>query len=79
MPAELTRHQRLAERLFEARHGRPLSEYVAEKRTARPRWSWPLIAEELLSDTDGEVQLVGETLRSWYGTDRVERLEAAAS
>lgn len=73
MPAELTRHQRLAEGLFQARHGRPLSEYVTEKRTARPRWGWSLIAEELEIDTEGEVQLVGETLRSWYGNDLAER------
>lgn len=81
MPVELTRHQRLAESLFEARHGRPLSEYVAEKRNARPRWPWTLIAEQVQTDTEGEVQLVGETLRVWYGTDQAEaeRLEAAAS
>lgn len=75
MPVELTRHQRLAESVFKARHpDRDLPEYVAEKRTARPRWPWTLIAEQLQADTDGEVELVGETLRSWYSDD----LEAAS-
>lgn len=69
VPVELTRHQRLAESLFEARHNRHLSEYVAEKRNARPRWPWNLIAEQVQTDTDGDVELVGETLRSWYGDD----------
>lgn len=78
MPVELTRHQRLAESLFEARHGRLLSDYVAEKRNARPRWPWSLISEQLQTDTDGEVELVGETLRSWYGDD-LAATEAVAS
>lgn len=58
-----TRTQVLAEAVL----GRPLDEYVAEKRTARPRWSWSLIAEQLSDDTAGKAAITGETLRLWYG------------
>jgi hypothetical protein len=47
--------------------GRPLAEYVAEKRSARPRWSWALISEQLATDTDRQVAVSHEALRSWYG------------
>lgn len=55
--------------------GRPLSEYVEEKRAARPRWAWHLIAEQLAEDTDGKVVVSREALRQWYG----EPAEARAS
>ena len=55
--------QLLADILLE----QPLAEYVAEKRTAIPRWPWRLIAEQLATDTDGKVDVTHETLRSWYG------------
>lgn len=46
--------------------GRPLDEYVAEKRDTQPRWSWEQIAEQLAADTDGVVTISRETLRQWY-------------
>jgi hypothetical protein len=49
--------------------GRPLVEYVGEKRSGRPRWSWSLIAEQLVDDTGGKVAVTGETLRLWFGDD----------
>ena len=63
MPTELTPTQRLAEVLI----SRPLAEYVSEKRNARPRWPWRLIAEQLATDTDGQVNVTYEALRGWYG------------
>lgn len=65
MPAELTPSQALAELILE----RPLAEYVVEKRTARPRWPWRLIAEQLAEDTDGKVDVSAEALRKWYGAE----------
>ena len=51
---------------------RPLAEYVAEKRTGRPRWSWNDIAAQLSDDTDGKVAVSPESLRQWFGLpDRV--------
>ena len=61
----LTPTQQLATILLE----RPLADYVAEKRTARPRWPWNLIAEQLAADTGGMVDITGEALRQWYGTE----------
>ena len=46
--------------------GRPLGDYVSEKRTARPKWGWELIAEQLAEDTNGEIVVSRETLRLWY-------------
>jgi hypothetical protein len=63
MTERLTPTQQLAS----LKLGRPLDEYVAEKRSARPRWSWSLIAEQLATDTDGQVSITGEALRLWYG------------
>jgi hypothetical protein len=63
MPEVLTPTQKLAAVLL----SRPLAEYVAEKRTSRPRWTWALIAEQLSIDTDGQVNINQETLRQWYG------------
>ena len=66
MRTDLTPAQLLADELL----GRPLSEYVAEKRRSRrPKWSWRLIAEQLAEDTDGKVDVTGETLRIWYGAE----------
>lgn len=62
MAHQLTPTQRLAEVLLD----RSLAEYVIEKRTARPRWPWRLIAEQLAIDTDGQVTVTHEALRSWY-------------
>lgn len=60
---KLTPSQLLAEAILD----RPLVEYVEEKRTARPRWSWKLISETLAEDTAGKVDVTAETLRRWYG------------
>ncbi len=65
MPGDPTASQVLAEVLLQ----RPLSEYVAEKRTATPKWPWRLIATQLATDTDGKVDVTHETLRQWYGTE----------
>ena len=54
--------QELADRLL----GRPLAEYVAEMRSARPRWPWRLISRQLAADTDGQVNVSHEALRGWY-------------
>ena len=67
MATTATLSQRLAERIL----GQPLADYVRAKRTARPRWSWRLIAEQLREDTSGEVDLTGETLRQWFGADEL--------
>jgi hypothetical protein len=60
---EMTPTQRLAEVAL----GRSLAEYVTEKRNARPRWPWRLIADQLAEDTNGEITVSHEALRSWYG------------
>ncbi len=66
MPETLTPSQRLAEKVL----GRPLAEYVIEKRAQeRPKWSWQDIAAQLNDDTSGEVSVNAETLRQWYGTE----------
>jgi hypothetical protein len=52
--------------------GRPLAEYVAEKRSARPRWSWQLISEQIAADTDGKVAINRESLRSWFSNDSTD-------
>ena len=65
MSAIVNPSQALAEHII----GRPLSEYVREKRTGRPRWSWQEIADQLAADTRGQVVLSRETLRTWFGTD----------
>jgi len=49
--------------------GRPLADYVGEKRTARPQWPWRMIAEQLAADTNGEIQVSHEALRQWYGQE----------
>jgi len=54
--------QQLADRLL----GRPLAEYVAEKRSAIPRWPWRLISQQLAADTDGQVAVSHEALRGWH-------------
>jgi hypothetical protein len=56
------------QRLATVKLGRPLEDYVSEKRNARPRWTWKLIAEQLAEDTDGEITVSHEALRQWYGT-----------
>ena len=55
------------QRLAAIKLGRPLVDYVAEKRTARPRWTWEMIADQLGVDTDGDVVVSREALRQWYG------------
>jgi hypothetical protein len=70
MPTGATPTQTLASVLL----GRDLADYVIEKRRARPRWSWRLISEQLAEDTDGQVDVTGEALRTWYA----EACEAAA-
>jgi hypothetical protein len=63
MPDQLTPTQHLAS----LKLGVPLAEYVADKRSQSPRWSWGLIAEQLAADTDGVVDISREALRRWYG------------
>lgn len=58
----LTPLQQLAGYLLE----RPLSEYVAEKRSGRPIWTWQEIAEQISDDTNGQVIVTRQTLRRWY-------------
>lgn len=65
MTSDLTAKQRLAELILRE----SLEDYVSAKRSARPRWSWRLIADTLADDTDGVVRVSGETLRLWYGTE----------
>jgi hypothetical protein len=55
------------QRLADIKLGRPLADYVTEKRNARPQWPWQLIAEQLEQDTDGEIVVSRESLRQWYG------------
>lgn len=74
MKSDSTANQRLAELLL----GRPLSEYVIEKRTSVPRWTWRLIAEQLATDTEGDVQVSHETLRQWYGATDDEAAAVAS-
>lgn len=63
MAQSLTPTQRLADKVL----GRPLGEYVTEKRAqSRPRWSWQDIADQLRDDTVGEIDVNPETLRLWY-------------
>lgn len=61
--------QRLADLLL----GRPLREYVDEKRAAG--LSWRRISQALAADTEGSVDVTHETLRSWM----VDTPKAAAS
>lgn len=68
MSDPLTPTQRLAEHLL----GRSLLEYVTEKRNQeRPRWSWQAIADQLKADTEGQVAVSREVLRSWYADTEV--------
>ncbi len=71
MPAAPTPSQLLAEVVL----GRPLQDYVAEKRLTVPQWSWRLIAEQLRIDTDDKVDLSSEWLRRSYDS-AVEALAA---
>lgn len=57
-------HRRVVQPLIEARLGRPLAEYIAEKRGAEV--AWRTIAAELAQDTDGII-VSYETLRAWFG------------
>lgn len=61
MPEKLTPTQRLASLAL----GVPLEQYVADKRSQSPKWSWELIAEQLAADTDGAVSVSREALRMW--------------
>lgn len=65
MQTSLTPTQKLAEEVL----GRDLAGYVREKRSARPRWSWDLIAEELASDTGGKVTVTPQGLWKMYAAD----------
>lgn len=67
MSETLSPTQTLAEVILE----RPLAEYVAEKRSARPRWPWKLIAEQLAADTEQRVNVSSEALRGWYAQSEV--------
>lgn len=66
MAEPITEKQLLAGLLL----GRPLAEYVAEKRAVeRPRWSWQNIADQLEADTANKITVTGESLRLWYGVN----------
>ena len=56
-----------SQRLAALKLGRPLGDYVSEMRTAHPRWSWQMIADQLADDTDGDIVVSREALRQWYG------------
>ena len=58
-----------SQRLAGIELGRPLADYVTEKRTARPRWTWRMIADQVAIDTDGKINVSHESLRQWYGTE----------
>ena len=60
-------HLTPTQRLAAVKLGRSLGDYVAEKRKARPRWTWQMIADDLAVDTDGEIVVSREALRQWYG------------
>lgn len=63
MLATPTTTQRLASLLL----GTDLSEWVSERRNpADVRRSWRVIANELRRQTEGEVDVTGETLRGWF-------------
>jgi len=55
------------QRLAAIELGRPLADYVTEKRTGHPRWTWTQIADQLADDTNGEIVVSREALRQWYG------------
>lgn len=64
MKPALTPTQRLASVLLAT----DLREWVAERRNpADIRRSWRVIANELRRQTDGAVDVTGETLRGWFG------------
>lgn len=67
MPSDATPNQRLADSLLQ----RPVVDYIREKRESTPRWSWRLIARQLLDDTAGQVDVTSETLRLWFANDQV--------
>ena len=54
-------HQELATVLL----GEDVLDWIAERRTAVPRWTWELLADELAKVTDGKVSVSRETLRQW--------------
>lgn len=63
MLATPTTNQRLAAVLL----GGDLRTWVADRRNPPDvRRSWRLIANELRRETEGQVDVTGETLRSWF-------------
>jgi hypothetical protein len=58
-----------AHRLADVLLTQPLAGYVADKRASTPQWSWRQIANRLARDTNGQVQVTGETLRLWFRED----------
>lgn len=56
-----------AHELADLKLGRPVTEYVAEKRADGK--AWRVIARDLYLDTNGEVDVTHETLRSWCGAE----------
>lgn len=60
-----TAKQRLADLIL----GRPLAEFVAERRANDIAWS--RIARELRDATDGAVEVSRESLREWFMDDEV--------
>ena len=64
-----TANQRLADVIL----GRSVDDFVTERREGGK--SWRLIARDLYSVTDGQVDVTAETLRSWY-PDAAEQVPA---
>jgi len=62
MPKQ-TAKQRLADLVL----GRPLAEFVAERRADGT--AWRRIAQDLTDATDGSLDISGESLRSWFCDD----------
>lgn len=76
MKPALTTTQRLASVLL----GTDLQEWVAERRNPIDiRRSWRLIAAELRRQTEGAVDVTGETLRGWFKDIDEDDAEQVAS
>lgn len=57
--------QRLADVIL----GRPVDEWIAERRNLPNPRSWRLLARDLYDATDGSIDVSHETLRLWCGRD----------
>lgn len=62
-------------RLASAILGRPLEEWVRERRA--DGMSWRVMAHDLYADTDRQVSVSFETLRAWFPDENGDEGEAA--